>query len=175
MRISGNASFKGHKEEVLSITGVRMKLTERQEMSGRGVTSVKAGDQLCRMGIRIVGGTGLIVLNDCSGHKIEKSGKKLVRLEAEKQKRQDQSELKGDRDWLRKCLLNERRLESGPASLPGKALSGTSRAYFFIFFLLIVFTYTWLSWLFSSCGARASHCGGPSPCGAGALGHKGLR
>ena len=147
MRISGNASFKGHKEEVLSITGVRMKPTERQEMSGRGVTSVKAGDQLCRMGIRIVGGTGLIVLNDCSGHKIEKSGKKLVRLEAEKQKRQDQSELKGDRDWLRKCLLNERRLESGPASLPGKAVSGTSRAYFLIFFLLIVFIYTWLSWV----------------------------
>ena len=41
-----------------------MKLTERQEMSGRGVTSVKAGDQHCRMGIRIVGGIGLIVLND---------------------------------------------------------------------------------------------------------------
>ena len=70
MRISGNASLKGHKEEMLSITGVPMKLTERQEMSGRGVTSVKAGDQLCRMGIRIVGGIGLIVLNDSSSHKL---------------------------------------------------------------------------------------------------------
>ena len=57
-------------EKKLSIIGVWMKLTERQEMSGRRVTSVKAGDQLCRMRIRIVGGTGLIVLNNSSSHKL---------------------------------------------------------------------------------------------------------
>lgn len=55
--------MKFHKEEGLSMTGAEKKPSERQEMSGRSVTSGKAGDQLCRRGIRIAGGTELIVLN----------------------------------------------------------------------------------------------------------------
>ena len=59
----------------------------------------------------------------------------------------------------------------------------------FVYIYIYIFIYLWLCWVFtdvqtsssfdeqgllSSCGVRASHCGGLSCCGARALGHVGL-
>ena len=77
-----------------------------------------------------------------------------------------------------KICINTAVEASGYIKLP-------KRVKFLFFFLITLFIYFWLRWVFISarglslvaaigatlrCGARASHCGGFSCCGARALG-----
>lgn len=111
-------------------------------------------------------GTGLIVLHDSSSRKLDlKSGKSSLGLR--QRNREETGPIRTERRWglALECLLNAREAGEVGSLLPGKALSGTSRADVLICFLMIVFICIWLSWvlgaagLFPSCGAQASHCG----------------